>query len=370
MGSVFVQVYADPWLEDPPELSDDAEHPFIPLVGNHSRRVSWPPAVAVDDVCYDLLRIDTDPVAEAETVEAQGHDIAEERVAEERVPEERVAEELFAAEPDPITAPADDDWADEGWGDEHGIATRNGDGGGWASVLQIIGTSPEPVAAQQTIIEPAPPPLVLPETVVYRPEPDAGVVAEPPTWSAAESGVVPPAEEGAAAAAEDPTPTTTPARSHRVLALAALAFVIAVGLLGFGLSQRSDAARSRAKVTAAQRRNSALQSAVKIKTEQLAATSARLAQLNARVAALSSGKPTANSPRVQQLVNAIPAATDGARNCASSALAAASKALDFASAFPTSASGVDAAASSVASVCGRATTAANALDNLADAAQR
>jgi hypothetical protein len=65
MGNLLVQVYADPWRDDPPELTENAVRPFIPLIANRSRRIVWPPDLSVDDALYDLVRLGSASDADA-----------------------------------------------------------------------------------------------------------------------------------------------------------------------------------------------------------------------------------------------------------------------------------------------------------------
>jgi hypothetical protein len=161
------------------------------------------------------------------------------------------------------------------------------------------------------------------------------------------------------------------ARSRLAQAGVAIALIVVVGLLGFGLRERSNASHARAEATTTQRRNAALGNAARIKARQLAASQARVDQLNARVVALESGRnPATADAGLLKLVAAVPPATDALRRCAGSALATASDALDYAAAFPTSAAGVNTAATTVAATCGQATDLANTLDGLTDATKR
>jgi hypothetical protein len=56
IGKLIVQVFADPWRDSAPELTEGASHPFVPLLGGNGRVIEWPPAVSVDDTLYDLAR--------------------------------------------------------------------------------------------------------------------------------------------------------------------------------------------------------------------------------------------------------------------------------------------------------------------------
>ena len=55
MGKVLVQVFADPWRETPPALTEAATHPFISLIGAQGS-AAWPPSISVDDTVYDAVR--------------------------------------------------------------------------------------------------------------------------------------------------------------------------------------------------------------------------------------------------------------------------------------------------------------------------
>ena len=57
MGNVLIQVFADPWRDAPPELTENAVQPFIALIGANRRGVKWPPATSVDDSLYDVMRL-------------------------------------------------------------------------------------------------------------------------------------------------------------------------------------------------------------------------------------------------------------------------------------------------------------------------
>ena len=161
-----------------------------------------------------------------------------------------------------------------------------------------------------------------------------------------------------------PTPAAPKHRLRR-FAYAALAVVVGLALLGFGLHERSDASRARAAAASSQRRARALEAGIQVRNQQLAAAQAIVAQLNARLAALAArGKPLPTTTTITHLIDEIPGATRAFRRCADSALVAATEALNFAAAYPTSEARVTAAATAVASVCGQASSAANTLDDL------
>jgi hypothetical protein len=56
IGKLFIQVFADPWLNSAPEACVDMSQLLIALVPRRRRRVQWPPAVPIDDALYDLVR--------------------------------------------------------------------------------------------------------------------------------------------------------------------------------------------------------------------------------------------------------------------------------------------------------------------------
>jgi hypothetical protein len=56
IGKVFLQVFADPWRDSPPEPADDSADLLVALVPVHHRKVDWPPAKSIDDWNYDRAR--------------------------------------------------------------------------------------------------------------------------------------------------------------------------------------------------------------------------------------------------------------------------------------------------------------------------
>jgi hypothetical protein len=156
------------------------------------------------------------------------------------------------------------------------------------------------------------------------------------------------------------------------VAVAAFALIAAAALGGFGLHERSNARQSSARAITSQRRAQALADQLRLNAQQLSADEATITRLQHRVAALAAHPTRApnQSALLRQILAAVPAATDGVRQCANAAFDAASSALDFAAASPQNATNVDAAAQNAASVCSRAGQAANALDQLADRASR
>jgi hypothetical protein len=56
IGKVFLQVFADPWRDSPPEPVDDSADLLVALVPVHHRKVDWPPSKAIDDWNYDRAR--------------------------------------------------------------------------------------------------------------------------------------------------------------------------------------------------------------------------------------------------------------------------------------------------------------------------
>lgn len=55
-GKLLVQVLADPWSETPPAVPASAARRFVPLVGNKSRKVEWPPELASGDAFFEAVR--------------------------------------------------------------------------------------------------------------------------------------------------------------------------------------------------------------------------------------------------------------------------------------------------------------------------
>ena len=56
VGKLLIQVLADPWNDTPPEVPGTAAPRFIPLVGNRSRNVEWPPEIASGDAFFEAVR--------------------------------------------------------------------------------------------------------------------------------------------------------------------------------------------------------------------------------------------------------------------------------------------------------------------------
>ena len=56
IGKVFLQVFADPWRDSPPEPADDIADLLVALVPVHHRKVDWPPTKSIDDWNYDRAR--------------------------------------------------------------------------------------------------------------------------------------------------------------------------------------------------------------------------------------------------------------------------------------------------------------------------
>ena len=72
IGRVLVEVFADPWRDDPPEPAEDTVTQLVPLVGNHARKVTWPPARSIDDT----RSVDAPPGSEIDTPAPSGNDEA------------------------------------------------------------------------------------------------------------------------------------------------------------------------------------------------------------------------------------------------------------------------------------------------------
>jgi hypothetical protein len=56
IGKALIQVFADPWRNSTPELTQNAAQPLIALVPSHASKTDWPPTVAIDDAGYDIVR--------------------------------------------------------------------------------------------------------------------------------------------------------------------------------------------------------------------------------------------------------------------------------------------------------------------------
>jgi len=56
IGKLIIQVFADPWRDSAPQLTEGASHPFVPLLGGNGRVIEWPPGFSIDDSLYDLAR--------------------------------------------------------------------------------------------------------------------------------------------------------------------------------------------------------------------------------------------------------------------------------------------------------------------------
>jgi len=327
MGNVLIQVFADPWRDTPPELTDSAAQPFIALVGSHEAAIEWPPDLSIDDEVYDLVRLGSGPETWASEQRGEVPQARETFMANQRATEQI----------------------------ESRSAMSDRDADGWTSVLGSFDASPEATddarTGEQTS---AAPETASPLKTFERP-------AEPPTNF-----------ELAAHSDDETADRPTRAWHPRRLLVSALALFVVVGLVGFGLHERSNADGSRARSTTLLRRTQALDAQIRVKAQQVTATQATVTQLENRITALTADKQPSKdeSAELRQLVNAVPAATDGVRQCADAAFQTALNALNFAAAYPDKSAGVDTAATNTASVCGRAGAAANALDELADRAHR
>jgi Tfp pilus assembly protein PilN len=149
--------------------------------------------------------------------------------------------------------------------------------------------------------------------------------------------------------------------------LIALVACVLVGLLIFGLNQRSSAGKWRSSSNAQQARANSLDGQLTTKTQQLTASQQKVTQLNNNLATLASEKAQITDQREQlrQIVSTVPSVTGGLRQCATSALTMAQDSLDYAASFPYgSIDSINADSDTITSVCGSASTAANTLDGL------
>ncbi len=56
VGKVFVQVFADPSRDRPPEPAATLTDSLVALVPVHDERIEWPPPGSIDDTTYDVVR--------------------------------------------------------------------------------------------------------------------------------------------------------------------------------------------------------------------------------------------------------------------------------------------------------------------------
>jgi len=183
------------------------------------------------------------------------------------------------------------------------------------------------------------------------------------------------ADTNAVFAAPDLTGASRTFRRRRVKRLASGAVVVGVaaGLGGYGLHERSSAARWRASSLSWQARADADNSQNQIlsatpQTISPVTTTSTATSTTARERSTGGGntpRVTAQGGRLPQIVEAVPSVTRGLEQCASAALATASDALTFAATFPNATpDAVNADSTSVSSVCANARAAANTLDEL------
>jgi hypothetical protein len=328
IGSVFIQVFSDPWRDTAPEPAEQTAAAFIPLVGRDNRTVIWPPDTSIDDERFDLERCGPndelrDLPAPSEFNEVQRAPIASDvGMSNMSQPPERDAS--------PATGPTF-----------------------WRAL------SMRPAAAAD-------------------PTHNGGLGAS--------SGPAPTTHS--ISAPHDPTTAARPPFRHRFgrrLAYAAVMTAIAAGLVGFGLHEQSNAARWRASSLSWQARANAHPSPDQTQHQAASATpptvvrsitttttgSTRTTGRTGTTGGVSTTIPADSSrvtPQPAQLtniINAVPSVTRGLEQCASAALATASDALNFAAAFPNATTNaVDADSTAVSSVCGRARAAANTLTDL------
>ena len=56
IGKLAVQVLADPWSEGVPDVPEKVQRRFIPLLDGNTRKVEWPPELAIGDSFFDTVR--------------------------------------------------------------------------------------------------------------------------------------------------------------------------------------------------------------------------------------------------------------------------------------------------------------------------
>jgi len=315
IGSVFIQVFSDPWRQSAPEPSEQAAMTFIPLVGNDSRTVVWPPETSIDDERFDLERCGP-------------NDDVEDLPGPREFHQGRMA------------------------------LVSNGDVGG---MDMLPGPASHANLARRRPLWRAP---------GRRPD-----VSTAPTFNGgmhAAAGGTP--DTHGTPPTEDPAGSPTfPRRGGKRLASGAVIFVVAVVLGGYGLHERSSAARWRASSLSWQARVDAHNS----QNQPSSATHPTIGPptTTTNVTVTTASRPSAGDAnttrlaaqpgRLTQIVNTIPSVTRGLEQCASAALATASDALNFAATFPNATTNaVNADSTAVSSVCGNARAAANTLDDL------
>jgi hypothetical protein len=256
------------------------------------------------------------------------------------------------------------------------LAVDNSEPSGWQRVRGRAETPPAPIP--ETPSEPQG--TEAPELPVARAEvaSDDAIIDlredAPPSWHAAEhppsaldEPELHPPEPSAAVDHGEPSARADRRRRGSWVVAVAVIVVLVAGLVGYGLHQRSAAADAEARANAAHARVQTLDRQLTA-AKRLSAEQAHLAQANQRLAASEAQRAQAalHAADTRPLASRIPSVTDGLRQCASAALATASDAIGFASAYPhASTTAVTADASAVTSICAAANAAATALDGQA-----
>jgi len=316
IGAVFIQVFSDPWRDTAPEPAEPAVQPFIPLVGRDIRTVVWPPAVSIDDAGYDLAR--NGP-----------NDEHHSRPGPRDLDEAR------------RTLPASDDLGEANQTQsarrDAGIRKRRSN---WRLTRNRPARAPDPTTN--------------------------GSIR-------ASTGGAPNTHD---TQVRDDTTTEVRAQTSRPrvasrVAYAVVMLIVASGLVGYALHERSNAARWRASSLGWQARAQTRNSPELAATPQPSAPQPKVGSVNnastTTTLGASSSPLTARPERLNQIINTVPSVTRGLEQCASAALATASDALTFAAAFPNATTNaVDADSTTVSSVCGTARAAANRLNELVD----
>jgi len=317
IGSVFIQVFSDPWRDSAPEPAEQAAMTFIPLVGSDRRTVVWPPDTSIDDERFDHERCGPNDELQDRLRPGEFH---QDRPA--RVASDDVGQTTTLLRPAPVASPAAlrrPFWRALGW--RSAVATDPISNG--AAHTSSGGTSSG-----------------------YRPPiADDATVVSPPTFQR---------------------------RRGTGLAYGAVVFAVAVGLVGYGLHERSSAARWRASSLSWQARAAADATQSQSQNRPPSATPPTVVAPTPNTTARSPSAGGAHTTqlttqpgRLTQIVNAVPSVTRGLEQCASAALATASDALTFAAAFPNATTNaVNKDSTAVSSVCGTARAAANTLNDL------
>ena len=329
IGRLLLQVFAAPWQDTVPELTESAAEPFIPLVGPNNRDVVWPPRVAIDDSHYDLVRRGSDdttagPSSDPELPQGRGTTMTTDDIVDTDV-----------------AAPDVDETTEEAAGPERA----------WHSAAVVPDATPDEAPDDAAEIAPEIAPAIAPN----RPD------APDPVFEDEAGSDAPPAE------AADASARTRRKTSRRRLAGGLLMLVVLGGVLGWGLHQRSEANRLRSHALVLQTRAHTREVQLRNRTLQFRASQATIGQLNRNIAALASDKtnPADRPEQLRQIIAAIPAVSDGVRHCANISLATVSDALDFVATYPQSTTDtINTDSSKVETTCGQATAAINTLEGL------